>query len=125
MGKSWRVWRALLLVTSFFSVQRGDLFGQSTHFFISSELGKAPFTHTVFRGSNAHYNSTPFSSEEDNREEDILSNGGRRDQVALPWMYNIVATVFWIGEQATEGNLVSNTRKRMGCELASPLPGRE
>jgi hypothetical protein len=124
MGKSWRVLRAVLLVASFF-MQRGNLFGQSTHFFISSDLGKAPLTHTVFHGSNCHYNTRPFSPEEDNSAEDFLSNGLRRDQVTLPWKYNIVATVFWVGEQAAEGNSVSNTESAWDASWVAHYGGED
>ena len=125
MGKSWRVLRALLLVALFVFVQRGNLFGQSTHFFISSDLGKDPLTHTVFHGSTSHYNKTLFSSEEDNPGEDIASNGGRRDQVELSWKYNIVATVFWIGEQAVEGNPVPNTESAWDASWVAHYGGED
>jgi hypothetical protein len=45
--------------------------------------------------------------------------------VALPWKYNIVATVFWIGERATEGNSVSNTESAWDASWLAHYGGED
>jgi hypothetical protein len=100
---------AMLTVTLFCFLQSANLFAQSTHFFVSPATSKVSLTHTVFRGSNSHYSTAPFFREEANSTGVVLSTVGRGDQVPGSWKYSIVATVFWVGEQATEGNPIPNT----------------
>jgi hypothetical protein len=99
----------LLLFTSFFSLQSASLFAQSTLFLISSDWKQASLAHTVFNGSNHHYETTPFTAGDNRISDDLLSTVGTRVHTLLPWKYKIVATVFWVGEQASEGNPVPNT----------------
>ena len=102
---------AMLTVTLFCFLQSANLFAQSTHFFISPDTSKVSLIHTVFYGSKSHSNTAPFSPDEANSPDVILSPVGRGNQVPVPWKYNIVATVFWVGEQATEGNPIPNTNQ--------------
>jgi hypothetical protein len=108
MEKHWIVLRSLLLLTIFLHLQSAFLFGQSTHFAASPDL-KTSLTHTVFHGSNPHYNVTPFALDEERASDDQFSLVPRADHLPLTWKYNIVATVFWIGEQESEGNPLPNT----------------
>jgi hypothetical protein len=85
---------AMLTVTLFCFLQSANLFAQSTHFFISPDTSKVSLIHTVFYGSKSHSNTAPFSPEEANSPDVILSPVGRGNQVPVPWKYNIVATVF-------------------------------
>jgi hypothetical protein len=109
MEKRRIILRATLLFTSFLSIQSTNLLGQSTHFFVSPDLKKTALTHTVFHGSGRSYATTPFFGGEDDFSDSLFSSVGRPDRVSSPWKYNIVATVFWIGEQAAEGNPIPNT----------------
>jgi hypothetical protein len=109
MEKHWMVWRALLLLTIFLHLQSAFLLAQSTHFAVSPELKMTSLTHTVFHGSNSHYSVTPFAPDEESAADDQFSPVLRADQLPLTWKYNIVATVFWIGEQESEGNPLPNT----------------
>jgi hypothetical protein len=99
---------ALLLGSSFCSLQIVNLCAQSTLFLVSPDFQRGSLTHTVFHGSNRHYDTTRFGPE-DRISDDVLSTIERRDRAPFPWKYNIVATVFWVGEQAAEGNLIPNT----------------
>jgi hypothetical protein len=108
MEKRWTLIRALLLVMSFFSFQSASLMAQSTVFLISSNWKQTNLTHTVFHGSNHHYAIAPFTMNEENVPGGFGSSVGRPERGPFPWKYNIVATVFWVGEQAAEGNPVSN-----------------
>jgi hypothetical protein len=107
MENRWTLTKALLPVISYFLFETANLFGQSTVFLISPNWKQASLTHTVFHGSKHHYESAPYYAGENGIPDDPLSTVGRRD--LAPWKYNIVATVFWVGEQATEGNPVPNT----------------
>jgi hypothetical protein len=109
MKKCRIILKALLLAASFCSLLRANLFAQSTHFLLTQDLNKSPLTHTVFHGSNRHYETTPSFSGANNFSAAFLSDVGRPDCGPYPWKYNIVATVFWVGEQAAEGNPIPNT----------------
>jgi hypothetical protein len=73
---------------------------------VSPDMSKVSLTHTVFHGSNFRCSPVPFSPGD---PDNSLSTRGRRDQVPLPWKCHIVAPVFWVGEQAAEGNPIPNT----------------
>jgi len=109
MENPWTLTKALLLFISFFSFQSASLFAQSTLFLISPNWKQASLTHTVFHGSNHHYDTALFTAGENRISDDLLSTVGNREHGLVPWKYKIVATVFWVGEQAAEGNPVSNT----------------
>jgi hypothetical protein len=100
--------KIFLLVASCFSLQSASLFAQSTLFLISPNWKQSSLTHTVFHGSNHHYETTPFTAGETSISNDLRSTAGRRENTLLPWKYKIVATVSWVGEQAAEGNPVPN-----------------
>src|SRR5215469_9354040 len=108
MEKRWTFIRALLLVMSFFSFQSASVFAQSTVFLISPDWKQTPLTHTVFHGSNHHYATAPFAVGEENIPDGLTLTAGKSQRGPFPWKYNIVATVFWVGEQAAQGNPVSN-----------------
>ena len=72
-------------------------------------MKQASLTHTVFHGSNHRYDSAPFASGETRIPDDLLAAADGREHGLVPWKYNIVATVFWVGEQAADGNPVPNT----------------
>jgi hypothetical protein len=84
------------------------VFAQSTVFLISPHRKQTPLTHTVFHGSNHHYATAPFTAGEENSPDGLTSTVGRSQRGPVPWKYNIIATVFWVGEQAAQGNPVSN-----------------
>ena len=110
MENSWKLTQVLLLVASFFSFQSASLFAQSTLFLFSPNWKQPSLTHTVFHGSNRHYDSAPFTAGENKISDDLLSTVGTREHGLVTWKYKIVATVFWVGEQAAEGNPVPNTQ---------------
>jgi hypothetical protein len=109
MKKHWIVGRSLLLLTIFLHLQSAFLFAQSAHFAVSPDLKMTSLTHTVLHGSNSHYNVTPFGLGEESASDDQLSPVLRAAHLPLTWKYNVVATVFWIGEQESEGNPLPNT----------------
>jgi hypothetical protein len=109
MENRWTLIKALLLVISFFSFQSASLFAQPTLFLISSNWKQASLSHTVFHGSKHHYDTARFKVGENRTTDDLLSTVGRREHGLFPWKYNIVATVFWVGEQPAEGNPIPNT----------------
>ena len=116
---------AMLTVTLFCFLQSANLFAQSTHFFISPDTSKVSLIHTVFYGSKSHSNTAPFSPDEANSPDVILSPVGRGNQVPVPWKYNIVATVFWVGEQATEGNPIPNTESAWDANWVDHFGGED
>src|SRR5271165_133204 len=96
MKKCRIILRALLLAALFCSLQSTNLFAQSTQFLLSPDLNKSSLTHTVFHGSNRHYDTTPSSSGEDNFSADFLSNIGT-SYSAMP---NTAAILFTIGRRS-------------------------
>jgi hypothetical protein len=108
MEKRWTLLRAFLLVMSFFSFHSASIFAQSVVFLISPNWKQTPLTHTVFHGSNHHYATAPLTAGEENISDGLTSTVARRGPGEFTWKYKIIATVFWVGEQATEGNPVSN-----------------
>jgi hypothetical protein len=125
MENRWTLSKALLAVISFFSFQSANLCGQSTFFLISPNLKEASLTHTVFHGSHHLYDSAPFTAGENGIPDGLLSTVGRREHGLVPWKYNIVATVFWIGEQATEGNPVPNTESAWDSSWVAHFGGED
>src|SRR5260370_7987120 len=94
MKKPWTLAMALLLVTSFFSFQSASLFAQSTPFLVSPNWKQASLTHTVFRGSNHHYDTALFTAGENGISDDLLSTAGGREHELVPWKYKIAPTLF-------------------------------
>ena len=109
MENPWKLTMALLLFSSFLFFQSVSLFAQSALFLVSPNWKQASLTHAVFRGSSHHYEMAPFNVGGNGISDDpLLPVGGREHGLAI-WKYKIVATVFWVGEQAVEGNPVPNT----------------
>jgi hypothetical protein len=123
MENPWTLTKTFLLVASFFSFQSASLFAQTTLFLISPNWKQASLTHAVFHGSNHHYETTPFTAGENSISDDLRSTVGRRENTLLPWKYKIVATVFWVGEQAAEGNPVPNTASAWDPSWATHFGG--
>jgi hypothetical protein len=109
MENPWKLTMALLLFSSFLFFQSVSLFAQSTLFLVAPNWKQASLTHTVFRGSSHHYDMAPFNAGGNGISDDLLSPVGSREHGLASWKDKIVATVFWVGEQAVEGNPVPNT----------------
>jgi len=109
---------AWLLFSSFLFFQSVSLFAQSTLFLVSPNWKQADLTHTVFRGSSQHYDMAPFNAGKNGISDDLLSPVGSREHGLATWKYKIVATVFWVGEQAVEGNPVPGWMCATGSLLA-------
>ena len=109
MENPWKLTMAWLLFSSFLFFQSASLFAQSTLFLVSPNWKQASLTHTLFRGSSHHYDTAPFDPGGNGISDDRLSTVGSREHGMATWKYKIVATVFWVGEQAADGNPVSNT----------------
>jgi hypothetical protein len=93
------------------------------HRSISLDRKEPSLTHTVFYGSECGFNTAPASARSDNgvtRFPTITANSapGR-----YPWKYNITTTVFWVGEQATQGNPVPNTQSAWDLDWVSNYGG--
>src|SRR5271165_3128887 len=125
MEKRWTIIKALLLINSFFSVESASLFAQSTLFLISPNWKQASRTHTVFQGANHHYDTAPLTAGENILPDDLLSAVGNREHGLVPWKYKIVGTVFWVGEQAAEGNPVSNTESAWDPSWVTDFGGED
>jgi hypothetical protein len=109
MENPWKLTLALLLFSSFLFFESVNLFAQSTLFLVSPNWKQSSLTHTIFRGSSHHYDMAPFNAGGNGTSDDLLSPIGSREHGLATWKYKIVATVFWVGEQAVEGNPVPNT----------------
>ena len=90
MENSWKLTQVLLLVASFFSFQSASLFAQSTLFLFAPNWKQPSLTHTVFHGSNRHYDSAPFTAGENKISDDLLSTVGAREHGQVTWKYKIV-----------------------------------
>jgi hypothetical protein len=125
MEKQSIVWRAWLLFNLMLPLQSPSLFGQSTHFLIAPDLHKVSLTRTVFHGVPSHYSVTPFALDGESASRDMFSSFGRPDDLAFAWKYNIVATLFWIGEPATEGNHLPNTESAWDPDWVTHFGGED
>ncbi len=95
-----------LLLSFFCSLQSVSLLAQPARNSGRSGSGTAFLTHTVFRGAGNPYRTV--SSIEGGVIADPFVATPRGGWAPLPWRYNIVATVFWVGEQAAEQVPISN-----------------
>lgn len=101
-SKNWL--KAALTVAFVFCLRETVLFAQSVRHLVSAAQDEVSLTRTTFHGSNHHYDSAGDHQYADH----FLRLYGRRGGPLLPWKYNISTTVFWVGEQATDGNPLSN-----------------
>jgi hypothetical protein len=84
---------------------------------------KGSLTHTVFHGRDRHYDTMPdFTSRGDS--SDNLSPLGENLE-RFPWKYKIAATVFWVGEQATENNPIPNTESAWDSSWVAHYGGED
>ena len=128
MKFSIKIWRTsfknYLLVCSLLTLLDFNVRAESV--LLSVSVGKkSSLTHTVFHGSDRRYNTiTDLTSRVDSL--DVFSTLiGALDRGRYPWKCKITATVFWVGEQATEFNPVSNTESAWDVSWVSRYGGED
>jgi hypothetical protein len=94
----------LLLMTFFCFLQSVNLLAQPAR--NPGRSGGVSLTRTVFHGAGNPYSAA--LSAEAGLMADPFEATQRGGGAPLPWRYNIVATVFWVGEQPSEQNPISN-----------------
>lgn len=79
--------------------------------------------HAVFYGSKCWQDATPVSAPLGDTLTDSSTIPGEPDFGRYPWKYGIVTTVFWVGEQATQGNPVPNIESAWDLDWQSHYGG--
>jgi hypothetical protein len=93
---------------------------------LSVSLGKkSPLTHTVFHGSDRRYITISDLRSGDDSLDGFSPLTGPLGRGRYPWKYKIATTVFWIGEQATEINPVSNSESAWDVSWVSRYGGED
>src|SRR5208283_4231493 len=98
----------LVLISTVCSLQCVNLLAQPVHVLYPDRPETRSSTHTLSRGTGKPYGTaSPINGDVTGRLFDL---GQSREGAPLPWRYNIIATVFWIGEPASELNPISNVK---------------
>jgi len=91
----------------------------------SSTVKRPSLMHTVCQGSDHRYSTKPNLL----LGSDLLNDGslpGRNfDRGPVPWKYKISVTVFWVGEQASVGNPVSNAESAWDIDWINHYGGAD
>ncbi len=121
MTKNCITGNALLPMILLCSLQSVNLVAQPGHSPVINRENS--LTQTVFHGAGNPYNSE--SSAGGGVSPDAFAMGLRRIDAPLPWRYNIVATVFWVGEQASQQNPVSNLQSAWDADWIAHYGGED
>jgi hypothetical protein len=90
-----------------------------------SSCKKSSLTHTVFHGSDRRYNTISDLTPQGNPLNDVSPLTWNLGHGLYPWKYKVAATVFWVGEQATELNPVSNTESAWDVNWVNRYGGED
>ena len=97
-----------LLVGALLTLLNSSVWCESILF--SGSIGSNPgLTHTVFHGSDHRYDTISDLRLRGDPWYNVSAPSMNFDRGPVAWKYRISVTVFWVGEQATEANPVSNT----------------
>jgi len=118
--KAWLLLGSLLILSSSNVVAETRLYRS-----ISLDRQKSSLTHTVFFGSKCGFTTAPISARSDNTLTGFPTVTANSDSGRYPWKYNITTTVFWVGEQATEGNPVPNNQSAWDLDWVSHYGGHD
>jgi hypothetical protein len=106
-----------------FSLQCVGLFAQSARNPASAGSRAEYVTHTTFHGLGSPYSSASRADGVSGLAVDPMEAVMRGDRALLPWKYKIVATVFWVGEEASEQNPVSNIESAWDADWVTHYGG--
>jgi hypothetical protein len=105
----WRTYSITPLLVGALLALLNSVVGSESVLF-SRATGKNPcLTHTVFHGSDHHYDAISDSRVRDDASYHVSPQSMNFDRGLCPWKYRISVTVFWVGEQATGANPTSNS----------------
>jgi hypothetical protein len=106
-----------------FSLQCVGLFAQSARNPASAGSRAEYVTHTTFHGLGSPYSSASRADGVSGLAVDPMEAVMRGDRALFPWKYKIVATVFWVGEEASEQNPVSNIESAWDADWVTHYGG--
>ena len=107
MERRWTI--SLQFIVFAFSLQFVGLFAQSARNPVSTGSRTESVTHTIFHGSGNLYGTASRTDGVNGLAPDPMEAIMRSDRALFPWKYEIVATVLWVGEEASEQNYSSFT----------------
>ena len=113
----------LLLIGTVCSLQCVNLIAQPVHVSYPDRPETNPSTHTLFRGTG-NPNGTASSINGDVTGS-LFDWGQSRVGAPLPWRYKIIATLFWIGEPASELNPISNVKSAWDADWVAHYGGED
>jgi hypothetical protein len=107
----------LLLMSFLCSLQSVNLLAQP------GRSGGVSLIRTVFQGAGNPYRTA--LSGEAGLMADAFEATDRVGGAALPWRYKIVVTVFWVGEQPSEQNPISNVESAWDADWVTHFGGED
>jgi hypothetical protein len=122
MERPFTAGNVLLLISTVCSLQCVNLLAQPVDALYRDRL-ETRSTHTVFRGAGNPYGTASSINSDVTRS--LLDWGQSREGAPLPWRYNIIATVFWVGELASELNPISNVESAWDADWVMHYGGED
>jgi hypothetical protein len=117
------VFQSWLLVYALFAVSGAKVLAASAS--VGRAKKEPDLTHTIFRGSDHHYEQEPASTFSTDALTNFSTGIARLDESRYSWKQNIVTTVFWIGEEAARSNPVPNTQSAWDSSWGRHYGGRD
>jgi hypothetical protein len=99
-----------LLLSSVLVVLNADVVAGPPLFSVFGNRKELSLSYSTFDGSDHRHESEKSLAFSANFAKNLVSMIGKPDDGRYPWKWNIVTTVFWIGEEAAKSNPVANTQ---------------
>jgi hypothetical protein len=113
------LFKTVLTVAFVCCLRETDSFAQTVRHSVSPRRDAVSLTRTTFHGSNHHSDS----ADDHDLTDDFLRIEGKRE--LSTWKYKIATTIFWVGEQPTDGNPVSNVESAWDRDWVTHYGGED